>query len=178
MIKRNQKRNQKRRKITVNKLIIFICEWFIQMKIKILKNQIKKIIKDAEIASKKNGLEICGLLIDNGYFIEIIPVNNKTKKGGGFEFYVNEIRFIQKASIKMDHEIIGTFHSHPLSISKPSESDINNALDDSYMLVIDVLDKKVQLWYIKDKNIKNIDFDLIQKLAEGILFFNFNKYSH
>ncbi len=81
-------------------------------KLRLLKKQLIKMINEAVSFAGQNGQEICGLLVDNGYFIELIQVNNKVKIGGGFAFYANEIRFLQKAVDKMDHEIIGTFHSH------------------------------------------------------------------
>ena len=85
----------------------------------------------------KDGREICGFLVDNGYFIELIPLQNTQTKGGG------------------------TFHSHPTYLAEPGESDIKFAVDDSLMLVIDVLDKKVGLWSIKDKQKKKLRFTLI-----------------
>lgn len=131
-------------------------------KYRILKKQLKKVVKEAVFsATESDGAEICGLLIDNGYFIELIIVQNRKKQGGGFEFYPDEIRFIEEAMEKMNHEIIGTFHSHPTYIAEPSESDIKNAVDDSIMMVIDVLDKKVGLWHIKNKRKNKLTFNLI-----------------
>jgi proteasome lid subunit RPN8/RPN11 len=131
-------------------------------KFKLLNEQILQMIKEAEIsASTRAGCEICGLLVDNEYFIELIKVKNKTKKGGGFSFYYNEIRLLQSALKIMNHKIIGTFHSHPLYIAKPSESDIQNTNDDSYMLIIDVLDKEIGFWYIKDGHATKADYEII-----------------
>lgn len=126
-----------------------------------MKKQLNKMINNAVFSANQNGQEICGLLVDNGYFIELIKVNNKIKEGGGFAFYVNEIRFLQKAVNKMDHEIIGTFHSHPAYIAEPGDGDIQNALDDSYMLIIDAMDKEVGLWHIKDQKKRKKQFELI-----------------
>lgn len=130
-------------------------------KIIFLRKQLEQIIKESVLSAKNNGTEICGLLIDNGYFIEIVSVNNKNKVGGGFEFYVNEVKFIEKAVTKLNHEIIGTFHSHPTYIAKPGTSDIENAVNDSLMLIIDVMDKKTALWHIIDKKIKKRKFELL-----------------
>jgi proteasome lid subunit RPN8/RPN11 len=107
------------------------------------------------------GAEICGLLVDNGYFIELIKVTNKSKRWGSFSFYANEIRLIAKAVRFMNHEIIGTFHSHPFGISEPSESDILNTHDDSFMLIIDVRGKELGFWYIKDSDNIKTEFELI-----------------
>lgn len=126
-----------------------------------MKKQLGKIINEAVSSANQNGQEICGLLVDNGYFIELIQVRNKIKEGGGFAFYVNEIRFLEGAAKKMDHEIIGTFHSHPTYIAEPSDGDILNAINDSLMLLIDVMDKEVGLWHIKDQKKKKKLFELI-----------------
>ena len=99
-------------------------------------------MKDAVFSATKGGREICGLLIDNGYFIELLPTKNKNRKGGGFEFYPEEIRDINVISQKVGHEIVGTYHSHPLYIASPCRTDIANAVDDSIMLIIDATDKK------------------------------------
>jgi proteasome lid subunit RPN8/RPN11 len=112
--------------------------------------------KQAELAAKDNGKEICGL------FLEMIHVRNKCKAGGGFSFYVNEIRAIKKMMHIFNHEIIGTFHSHPVGLAKPSKSDIYYAINNSLMLIFDVLGKKHALWHIKDKEAKPVRFDALR----------------
>jgi proteasome lid subunit RPN8/RPN11 len=68
---------------------------------------------------------------------------------------------IQKAMEKMDHKIIGTFHSHPAYLPVPGDSDVKWASDSSFMLIIDVLGKKAGLWFIKNRKKREIEFDLI-----------------
>jgi hypothetical protein len=58
---------------------------------KIRRASLYRTSKLAEQAAKNNGEEICGLLVNNGYFFESILAKNKRKTGGGFAFYVNEI---------------------------------------------------------------------------------------
>lgn len=130
-------------------------------KFRILKKQLNNMLSQSVSSARKDGSEICGLLIDNGYFIELIRCKNKSKKGGGFQFYFNEINLLKKAVGKLDHEIIGTFHSHPYYLAEPGESDIANALDDSYMLIFDALDKEACLWHIKKLKKRKIKFILI-----------------
>lgn len=128
---------------------------------KLLNTQVTVVIESAIIAAESDA-EICGLLVDNGYFIELIQVKNKSKKIGSFSFYMNEINFIEKAVRYMKHEIIGTFHSHPFSTYYPSKSDILNTYDDSFMLIIDVTRKSLGFWYIKDNGSKKVKFDIIE----------------
>ncbi len=126
-----------------------------------LKTQLNEVIQVSAKEAKKEGKEICGLLVDNGYFIELVQVENKVKKGGGFSFYYKEIRAIQKAVKVLSHEIIGTFHSHPSYINAPGGTDIENALDDSFMLIIDVIKRKAGFWHIKNGKAREITFKLI-----------------
>ena len=131
-------------------------------KFRLLNNQVIAMIEAASVAAEGiTNAEICGLLIDNGYFIELIKVNNKSKRWGSFAYYVNEINLIEKAMRLMNHEIIGTFHSHPYGTSTPSKSDIVNTHDDSFMLIIDVTRRELGFWYIKDNNKTQIEFEII-----------------
>jgi len=134
-------------------------------KFRLLDEQVVVMIEAATAAvDGVTAAEICGLLVDNGYFIELIEVTNKSKRWGSFSFYVNEIRLIQKAVRFMKHEIIGTFHSHPFGTSSPSKSDILNTHDDSFMLIIDVTRKELGFWYIKDGDKTRAEFELITTL--------------
>lgn len=125
-----------------------------------LRRQVNETIRDAKLYASNRGQEICGLLVDNGHFVELIRVKNRTK-GGGFRFDSSEIAFIQKALKKMGHRIIGTFHSHPAYLPVPGDSDVKWAPDGSFMLIIDVLGKKVGLWFIKNRKKRRIEFELI-----------------
>jgi proteasome lid subunit RPN8/RPN11 len=131
---------------------------------RILKSQLEKIINEAAIAAK-GGKEICGLLIYNGYLIELIKTRNKSKKDGRGAYYYEEVRYIETAASKLEHQIIGTFHSHPFYIAKPGENDIANAVDNSLMLIIDALDRKTALWHIKHGRIRKIKFVLLYKAS-------------
>jgi proteasome lid subunit RPN8/RPN11 len=127
----------------------------------LLKAQVNSLIQEAILFADKNGQEICGLIIDNGYFLELIQTRNKVRNGGGFAFYSSEIKAIQKSVNILYHEIVGTFHSHPSYIAEPGKSDIENTLDDSLMLIIDVTNRDFGLWYIKNYEKQKVDFELI-----------------
>ena len=128
---------------------------------RLLKSQFDNASRLAGKSAKINGTEICGLLVDNGFFIELVHVRNKSRRGGGFSFYLNEIRAIQKMAKTFDHEILGTFHSHPVGLPEPGKSDRTYALDNSVMLIFDVMGKKAGLWRIKNKKALPLEFDLI-----------------
>jgi proteasome lid subunit RPN8/RPN11 len=128
---------------------------------KILRNHLRRAIDDAVLAANDGGREVCGLLVDNGYLLEVVKTGNKIKRGGGYEYYYSEVRSIVKAAGRLGHETVGTFHSHPLSIAKPGESDIANAVEDSLMLIIDVVSKKTRLWHIVRGAAKEVKYTLL-----------------
>lgn len=100
---------------------------------------------------------MCGLLAFNGHFIELVQLKNKLKRGGGYQFDKNEYRNISRILKRMNHEIIGTYHSHPLYLAKPGESDIKHSVKPDYMLIVDVLGKKVKLCHIsKDSELTEV----------------------
>jgi proteasome lid subunit RPN8/RPN11 len=130
-------------------------------RIKFSKHQLKGMAQQARKMAEANGTEICGLIVNNGDFCELIRVRNKTKRGGGFSFYFGEIRAIQKVAEKCKHEIVGTFHSHPVGLPAPGPSDIANAVDDSLMLIYDVTGRSVKLWHINRQKAKSLRYKVV-----------------
>jgi len=129
-------------------------------RIRFFKPKFKRIAQQAQKMAKGNGTEICGLIVDKGDFCELVQVKNKTKRGGGFSFYFGEIRAIEKLAEKCKHEIVGTFHSHPVGLPAPGPSDLANALDDSLMLIYDVIGRSAKLWHIKDGKPTPLEYSL------------------
>jgi proteasome lid subunit RPN8/RPN11 len=95
-------------------------------------------------------------MVDNGHCLELVECRNKARRAGSFCFYSREVRAIVKSAQRLSHEIVGTFHSHPLSPGIPGESDIESAVDDSLMLVIDCPRKKARLWHIQGKRAREL----------------------
>ena len=126
-----------------------------------LRSQFKKQQREANDAAKLRGAEVCGLILDNGSFLELVQLRNKSKRGGGFSFYFSEVRAIRKWASLCNHEIVGTFHSHPLGLPTPGQSDLRNAVDDSLMLIFDVLGHSAQLWHVKDSVPRRMAFYLL-----------------
>jgi proteasome lid subunit RPN8/RPN11 len=125
------------------------------------KKQLQKLISDSVSVSRNNGKEVCGLIVDTGYFLELIQVKNKIKRGGSFKFYVDEVNKIESAVSLLSYKIVATFHSHPYYYAKPGESDLAAAEDGELMLIIDCLDKVAMLWIVKNKSAKKVEFKLI-----------------
>jgi proteasome lid subunit RPN8/RPN11 len=129
---------------------------------RIEKKDLARTIKKAERAAHSDGREICGLLIDNGHFLEILETSNISQEGGHFQFDAKQIRRIKKAVTEIHHEIVGTFHSHPLAGAKPGSGDINGTVDDSLMLIIDCLHSDAQLWRIKNGKARRLTVQTIE----------------
>lgn len=117
--------------------------------------------REGKKAAKLKGLEVCGLILANGSFFELVLMRNKSKRGGGFAFYYKDVRAIQGIARMCDHETVGTFHSHPVGLATPGPSDISNALNDSLLLIFDVVGKCAQLWHVKEGNVNQLPFVLI-----------------
>jgi proteasome lid subunit RPN8/RPN11 len=128
----------------------------------IIKKDLTNIINKARKVVRNNGHEICGLLIHNGHFLEILETRNIYTAGGHFQFDANQINKIKIAVKELGHEIVGTFHSHPASIAKPSMGDIDGTVDDSLMLVIDCIGQEAQLWRIKGGKARRVKINIIR----------------
>jgi len=133
-----------------------------RMKNKLIKKDIIQLIRKARAVARDNGTEIAGLLIHNGHFLEILETRNVSKKGGHFRFDERQIKAIKKAVKELDHEIVGTFHSHPAYFAKPSDTDIKWAVDDSLMLIIDCMDREARLWRIKNGKAREVSIEMIE----------------
>ena len=122
----------------------------IMRRIKFLKSQFETIQSESRRLARAGGREKCGLILDNGYFLELIEVRNKIKGGGGFAFYYNDVRAISKWAALCKHHVVGSFHSHPVGLAEPGPSDLHNAVDESLMLIFDVVEGSGALWFIKN----------------------------
>jgi proteasome lid subunit RPN8/RPN11 len=124
------------------------------------RSDIRRLISEA-VNSAKDCRAICGLLIDNGYFLQIRRTRNVTRRRCSFLLDGRQIRSLERAARSLDLEIVGTFHSHIFSPPEPGESDIRGAVNDSLMLVIDSMEREVTLWRIRNKRAYPLTFRLI-----------------
>jgi proteasome lid subunit RPN8/RPN11 len=127
---------------------------------KLLANQLQTAIREARAAARRDE-EICGLLVNNGHFLELVPVRNRARRRGGFNLDQQQTRRLQTAIRELDREIVGTYHSHPISDSRPGRSDIDNAFDGDLMLVIDCLGREATLWRITGHHARRVGFDAV-----------------
>lgn len=66
------------------------------MPYRIKKRQLKSLIKEAVFASKDGGKEICGVIIDTGYFLELTKAKNKIKKVVVLPFILKKLIILKK----------------------------------------------------------------------------------
>ena len=127
---------------------------------RIRKTDIRRLMRKAA-ASAKRYREICGLLIDNGYFLQLREIRNVSRREASFLLGTREVNAVTRAAGKLDMVVVGTFHSHIAWYAKPGEGDINGAEEDSLMLILDPVDKEARLWRIKNGRAYALTFEAI-----------------
>src|SRR5258708_11831604 len=121
----------------------------------VLRSELRSLIKRA-VDDAKRGKEIVGLMVDNGYYLELVMCRNKSRRDGRFSFFRDEVRSVVAAAKCLGHEVVGTFHSHPAALAEPGESDVASAPNDSLMLIVDCLAHDVALWRIKNHRARKL----------------------
>ena len=125
---------------------------------RILKGELDDAVRRAVLAAARKR-EICGLLIDNGYFLELVFMRNKSRTPSKCAFYFGEVMAVEKACRKVGHRIIGTFHSFPASCAEAEgDGHIDNSVDGSLLLVISSTEKKATLWQTEDGGTKKAPY--------------------
>jgi proteasome lid subunit RPN8/RPN11 len=119
----------------------------------------KRLLRDACRTTRKTpGVEICGLIIDTGCHLSLVPTRNVSPRVGSFVLSRQDVRRIVAATEVLGQEIAGTFHSHPLGVAMPGKSDIKSAVDDSLMFIFDCNGKEGRLWKIKGGKARPLAF--------------------
>ncbi len=95
----------------------------------LLRSEFARLLREATRLSRQ-GTEICGLLIDTGRHLRFLQTRNISPRRGGFAFSPREVRRVVAELKTSGHEVVGTFHSHPVGLPAPGPSDIENAVDD------------------------------------------------
>ena len=129
-------------------------------RMRLRRSDIRRLMSKAVVCAK-DAREICGLLLDNGYFVHVRETRNIAKKRGSFRLDIREINSVCRASEKLGLKVVGTFHSHIVWFPKPGPADIGGAEDDSFMLIIDSMDRQVGLWRIRHGRAYVRQFELI-----------------
>lgn len=131
-----------------------------RQKMRLHRRELRRLMSRA-VGKAGRGWEICGLLIDNGYFLQMRETRNLSRKQGSFVLDFREINMIRRSSERLGLKVAGTFHSHISWFAKPGEADIQGADDGALMLVMDTMDKDVKLWRIRNNRACAVTFELI-----------------
>jgi len=127
---------------------------------RILKGELDDAVRRAVLAAARRR-EICGLLIDNGYLLELVFMRNKSRTADRCAFYFGEVRSIEKACRKLGHRIIGSFHSFPSSFGEADNGAIEGGVEGSLLLVISSAEKGATLWQIENGERERAPFVLL-----------------
>ena len=128
---------------------------------KFFRAQLTPVIRDAVKMARRDYREVCGLLVDSGCAIELLPVRNIARRPCRFIFDERQVKAFQGALATLGREIVGTYHSHPFADARPGRSDIAGTLDDSLMLVIDCTERQARLWHIKGDRARAVRYALV-----------------
>ena len=130
----------------------------------IVKSQFDLFLKEAQSAARAiPGTEICGLLVETGARLSLMPTRNASRRVGSFVLSRVDVRRIAAAVKRLGHEIVGTFHSHPGGEPTPGESDIRYAVDDSLMFIFDCIGRDGRLWRIRNGKAYSLRFVLTKE---------------
>jgi len=127
---------------------------------KLNREQLQMTTRDARVVARRNSREVCGLLVDSGYALELVPIRNAARRPGRFVFDARQVRSKQEAVRVLGHEIVGTYHSHPDSLAAPGPGDIAGTLDDCLMLIIPCAQRRPRLWHIKSGQARAVPYTL------------------
>ncbi len=124
--------------------------------------ELSRTIRKAKGLARKESKELCGFLVHNGHFIELIETRNESTEKGHFKINKTQYHRIKKAIKTVHHDLIGSFHSHPVSEAKPGPGDIKGSENNSLMLIIDCIGNEAKLWRIKDKKAREVKYKTIE----------------
>jgi len=126
-----------------------------------LAQPLRRLVKQAVKTAEPAGREICGLLVDNGTLLELVPMKNKSKAPGSFQLSWKKIKRAERAARRLGHRVVGTFHSHPASPAVPGPSDLEYACGD-LMLIIACWDPDAKLWVIRKGKAEEVPYRTLE----------------
>jgi len=116
--------------------------------VKVSKTRLNEVMRAAKAAAKNGELEVCGLLVLNGEFLDLVPTRNAERRPGKFNFFASDLRRVSSAASVLGYQLVGSYHSHPLGLPEPSPADLAHAQGNSFMLILDCFGSEAKLWFI------------------------------
>ena len=113
-------------------------------------SELQKLRTLAERKQKSRQGEVCGLIVsDDGVRLRLVFLPNRASRPGQFLIKGLDYDSAKERVTRQGEDIVGTFHSHPISEAIPGARDIKNAVPGSLMLIYDVCGREVKLWEIR-----------------------------
>jgi proteasome lid subunit RPN8/RPN11 len=128
---------------------------------RVLKRQFRDVLRRAVRLARAEHKEVCGLLVDNGFFLQMLEVRNVSRRPGSFVLSLSDARKLERAASLVGNKVVGSFHSHVLGLAKPGKTDIHGSHDGEIMLIIDTLDRKARLWRIKNGRARELRLEFL-----------------
>lgn len=112
----------------------------------------------ARVAKRNSYREVCGLAVINvsqkkrkkstgGISpIGFVFMRNETKQCGEFLLQRSDVMRLAKRLREQGQEVIGTFHSHPLTFAIPGKRDVHEAFFKGHLLIYDVIGDSLRMW--------------------------------
>ncbi len=94
--------------------------------------------------------EVCGVLVrDSKCRLGLHFLQNRSTEPGRFEISGLDLAAVRKDAQLSGNEVVGTFHSHPISPAVPSRSDLRDARLNTLLLIYDVCGREIRLCRVK-----------------------------
>ncbi len=117
--------------------------------------------KRAKIAAHRLN-EICGVLVREHKRLHLVPVKNVSPYMLSFIITRPCLKTAMAAANLNSNDIVGAYHSHPLSEPVPSEGDLKGARNRWLILIIPCYKGyKISLWYTCNGKCKKLHFSTI-----------------
>ena len=83
--------------------------------------------------------EVCGLLVDHGGLVRMVPTPNRSKEPCSFWIGRQDWRRVEKAAVTLGSRVVGTYHSHVVSHPVPGAGDLRMNLGQWLGFMVTVL---------------------------------------
>jgi proteasome lid subunit RPN8/RPN11 len=140
---------------------------------KISDRQLKQIYAHAQETYPAEG---CGFLlgsVENGGLVRQVrpAINQNRERSDRFIISAEEFAQVQLAADETGLDIIGIYHSHPDWPAIPSQTDMDNAWEEVYYLIVSVHEGKpfqTQIWQLADdepRRFKEVGLEIVDEKA-------------
>jgi len=116
-----------------------------------------RLFRRAYRAQQRDHSEVCGLLTaDKQSRLHLVFFVNQSTRPGQFELDKRELRSIMTAAHARKEDVLGRFHSHPISAAIPGRGDMRGSLLNGRELVYDVCGREARLWKILKRKSRKV----------------------